>query len=219
MRMRKKPWARPELEGCDFFVINPKEYKGKWKEFFGNDKPIYLELGCGKGTFMAVHASENPDINYIAIDIKDEVLGLAKRNIEKAYEEKNRKTDNVKLTAQEIGLISEILSEEDVVSRIYINFCNPWPKEKHKKRRLTHMRQLEQYKTFLKSEGEIYFKTDDDELFEESLEYFNEAGFRIKYITYDLHNSDVEGNVQTEHEKMFSEQGIKIKFLIAMKDN
>ncbi|NRW96055.1 tRNA (guanine-N(7)-)-methyltransferase [Clostridium beijerinckii] len=121
--------------------------------------------------------------------------------------------------AQEIGLISEILSEEDVVSRIYINFCNPWPKEKHKKRRLTHMRQLEQYKTFLKSEGEIHFKTDDDELFEESLEYFNEAGFRIKYITYDLHNSDVEGNVQTEHEKMFSEQGIKIKFLIAMKDN
>ena len=219
MRMRKKPWARPELEGCDFFVINPKEYKGKWKEFFGNDKPIYLELGCGKGTFMAVHASENPDINYIAIDIKDEVLGLAKRNIEKAYEEKNRKTDNVKLMAQEIGLISEILSEEDDVSRIYINFCNPWPKEKHKKRRLTHMRQLEQYKTFLKSEGEIYFKTDDDELFEESLEYFNEAGFRIKYITYDLHNSDVEGNVQTEHEKMFSEQGIKIKFLIAMKDN
>ncbi|NOW93169.1 tRNA (guanosine(46)-N7)-methyltransferase TrmB [Clostridium beijerinckii] len=219
MRMRKKPWARPELEGCDFFVINPKEYKGKWKEFFGNDKPIYLELGCGKGTFMAVHASENPDINYIAIDIKDEVLGLAKRNIEKAYEEKNRKTDNVKLMAQEIGLISEILSKEDVVSRIYINFCNPWPKEKHKKRRLTHMRQLEQYKTFLKNEGEIYFKTDDDELFEESLEYFNEAGFRIKYITYDLHNSDVEGNVQTEHEKMFSEQGIKIKFLIAMKDN
>ncbi|NRT33165.1 tRNA (guanosine(46)-N7)-methyltransferase TrmB [Clostridium beijerinckii] len=219
MRMRKKPWARPELEGCDFFVINPKEYKGKWKEFFGNDKPIYLELGCGKGTFMAVHASENPDINYIAIDIKDEVLGLAKRNIEKAYEEKNRKTDNIKLMAQEIGLISEILSKEDVVSRIYINFCNPWPKEKHKKRRLTHMRQLEQYKTFLKSQGEIYFKTDDDELFEESLEYFNEAGFRIKYITYDLHNSDVQGNVQTEHEKMFSEQGIKIKFLIAMKDN
>ncbi|MFL0166986.1 tRNA (guanosine(46)-N7)-methyltransferase TrmB [Candidatus Clostridium helianthi] len=219
MRMRKKPWARPELEGCDFFVINPKEYKGKWKEFFGNDKPIYLELGCGKGTFMAVHASENPDINYIAIDIKDEVLGLAKRNIEKAYEEKNRETDNVKLMAQEIGLISEILSKEDVVSRIYINFCNPWPKEKHKKRRLTHMRQLEQYKTFLKSQGEIYFKTDDDELFEESLEYFNESGFRIKYITYDLHNSDVQGNVQTEHEKMFSEQGIKIKFLIAMKDN
>lgn len=219
MRMRKKPWARPELEACEFFVINPKEYKGKWKEFFGNDKPIYLELGCGKGTFIAVHGSENPEINYIAIDIKDEVLGLAKRNIEKAYEEKGRALDNVKLMAQEIGLISEILNEDDVISRIYINFCNPWPKEKHKKRRLTHTRQLEQYKIFLKCEGEIYFKTDDDELFEESLEYFNEAGFKITYITYDLHNSDFKGNIETEHERMFTEQGIKIKFLIAIKEN
>jgi tRNA (guanine-N7-)-methyltransferase len=216
--MRKKPWARPELEGCDFFVINPKQYKGKWKEFFGNDKPIYLELGCGKGTFMAVHGSENPDINYIAIDIKDEVLGLAKRNIEKAYKEKDRPADNVKLMAQEIGIINEILSEEDVISRIYINFCNPWPKEKHKKRRLTHPRQLEQYRIFLKNDGEIYFKTDDDELFEESLEYFKDSKFKINYITYDLHNSGFEGNVKTEHEMMFSEQGIKIKFLIAQKN-
>ena len=111
--MRKKPWARPELESCDFFVVNPKEYKGKWKEFFGNDQPIYLELGCGKGTFMAVHGSENPNINYIAIDIKDEVLGLAKRNIEKAFEEKGRdKVENVKLMAQEINLINEILGED-----------------------------------------------------------------------------------------------------------
>ncbi|MVX63076.1 tRNA (guanosine(46)-N7)-methyltransferase TrmB [Clostridium chromiireducens] len=219
MRMRKKPWARPELEGCNFFVVNPKEYKGKWKELFGNTKPIYLELGCGKGTFMAVHSSQNPDTNYIAIDIKDEVLGLAKRNIEKAYEEQNRSVDNVKLMAQEIGLISEILGEEDIISRIYINFCNPWPKEKHKKRRLTHTRQLEQYKIFLKSDGEIYFKTDDDELFEESLEYFKEAGFKITYITYDLHKSDFKGNVETEHERMFTKQGIKTKFLIAMKDN
>ncbi|OPJ63106.1 tRNA (guanosine(46)-N7)-methyltransferase TrmB [Clostridium chromiireducens] len=219
MRMRKKPWARPELEGCNFFVVNPKEYKGKWKELFGNTKPIYLELGCGKGTFMAVHSSQNSDNNYIAIDIKDEVLGLAKRNIEKAYEEQNRSVDNVKLMAQEIGLISEILGEEDVISRIYINFCNPWPKEKHKKRRLTHTRQLEQYKIFLKSDGEIYFKTDDDELFEESLEYFKEAGFKITYITYDLHKSDFKGNVETEHERMFTKQGIKTKFLIAMKDN
>lgn len=219
MRMRKKPWARPELEGCDFFVINPKEYKGKWKEFFGNDKPIYLELGCGKGTFIAVHGSENLDINYIAIDIKDEVLGLAKRNIEKAYEEKGRPLANLKLMAQEIGLINEILSEDDVISRIYINFCNPWPKEKHKKRRLTHTRQLEQYKIFLKCEGEIYFKSDDDELFEESLEYFNEAGFKITYITYDLHNSDFQSNVETEHERMFTKQGIKTKFLIAVKES
>ena len=217
MRMRKKPWARPELEGCNFFVINPKEYKGKWKEFFGNDKPIYLELGCGKGTFIAVHGSENSNINYIAIDIKDEVLGLAKRNIEEAYNEKNKCVDNIKLMAQEIGLINEMLGKEDLISRIYINFCNPWPKEKHKKRRLTHTRQLEQYKTFSKNECEIYFKTDDDGLFEESLEYFKDAGFKITYITYDLHNSDFEGNVETEHEKMFTDKGIKTKFLIAVK--
>ena len=219
MRLRKKPWARPELESCDFFIVNPKEYKGKWKELFGNDKPIYLELGCGKGTFMAVHGSQNPDINYIAIDIKDEVLVLAKRNIEKAFKEAGRPVvDNVKLMAQEILIINEILGEEDTIDRIYINFCNPWPKDRQKKRRLTHTRQLDQYRTFLKDKGEIYFKTDDDELFEESLEYVKESKFTIKYITYDLHNSDFEGNVPTEHEKMFTEQGIKTKFLIAVKE-
>lgn len=217
MRLRKKPWARPELEACNFFIINPRENKGKWRESFNNDNPIYLELGCGKGTFIAVHGSENKDINYIAIDIKDEVLVLAKRNIEKAYKEKDQEVNNLKLMAQEIGLIEDVFSKDDVVSRIYINFCNPWPKERHKKRRLTFTKQLEKYKTFLIENGEIYFKTDDDNLFEESLEYFKEAGLSIEYITYDLHNSDVKGNVRTEHENMFSEQGIKIKFLIARK--
>lgn len=217
MRLRKKPWARPELEACNFFIINPSENKGKWRESFNNDNPIYLELGCGKGTFIAVHGSENKDINYIAIDIKDEVLVLAKRNIEKAYKEKKQEVNNLKLMAQEIGLIEDVFSKDDIVSRIYINFCNPWPKERHKKRRLTFTKQLEKYKTFLTENGEIYFKTDDDNLFEESLEYFKEAGLNIEYITYDLHNSDVKGNVRTEHENMFSEQGIKIKFLIARK--
>ena len=220
MRLRKKPWARPELESCDFFIVNPKEYKGKWKELFGNDKPIYLELGCGKGTFMAVHGSQNPDINYIAIDIKDEVLVLAKRNIEKAFEEAGRPVvDNVKLMAQEILIINEILGEDDCIDRIYINFCNPWPKDRHKKRRLTHNRQLDQYRTFLKDKGEIYFKTDDDELFEESLEYFKESSFKIVYKSFDLHNSDFKENIITEHENMFTEQGIKTKFLIAVKEN
>ena len=200
MRMRRKPWARPELESCKFFIQNPSEYKGRWKEFFGNDKPMYMELGCGKGTFMAVHGSENPDINYITVDIKDEVLVL----------------DNVALMSQEILLIDNMLDENDVIERIYINFCNPWPKERHKKRRLTHTRQLEKYKKFLKSGAEIWFKTDDDELFEESLEYFKESNLEIKYITYDLHNSGFEGNVTTEHEEMFTAQGIKTKFLIAI---
>ena len=215
MRMRKKPWARPELEACKFFIQNPSEYKGRWKEFFGNDKPIYMELGCGKGTFMAVHSSENPDKNYITIDIKDEVLVLAKRNIEKEYEKNNVNLDNVKLMAFEIALINEIF-DKDEISRIYINFCNPWPKERHKKRRLTHTRQLTQYKAFSKPGTEIWFKTDDDNLFEESLEYFKECNMDIKYITYDLHNSDFEGNVETEHEKMFSDMGIKIKCLKAI---
>lgn len=215
MRMRRKPWARPELEKCDFFVENPSEYKGRWKEFFGNDNPIYLELGCGKGTFIAVHGAENKNINYIAIDIKDEVLVLAKRNIEAAYEEHNVAIDNLKLMAQEIMLIKDMLNEEDVISRIYINFCNPWPKERHKKRRLTHSRQLDLYKTFLAKGGEIWFKTDDDELFKESQEYFTQSGFNITYITYDLHGSTFKGNVQTEHERMFTDMGIKTKFLIA----
>ena len=215
MRLRKKPWARPELEACNFFIVNPSEYKGKWRESFNNDNPIYLELGCGKGTFVAVHGSENPNINYVAIDIKDEVLVLAKRNIEKAYNEKEIQVNNLKLMAQEIFLINDVFSKEDIVDRIYINFCNPWPKERHKKRRLTYPTQLEKYKEFLSKDGKIYFKTDDDELFDESLEYFKEAGFEIEYITYDLHNSDFVGNVRTEHENMFSEQGINIKFLIA----
>ncbi|MGG7057022.1 tRNA (guanosine(46)-N7)-methyltransferase TrmB [Clostridium nigeriense] len=215
MRLRKKPWARPELEACNFFIINPSQYKGKWRETFNNNNPIYLELGCGKGTFIAVHGSENPDINYLAIDIKDEVLVLAKRNIEKAYDEKGLEVKNLKFMAQEISLINDVFSEEDIVDRIYINFCNPWPKKKHKKRRLTHTKQLEKYKQFLAKGAKIYFKTDDDDLFNESLEYFKESGFEIEYITYDLHKSDFEGNVRTEHENMFSEQGINIKFLIA----
>ena len=215
MRMRRKPWARPELESCHFFIQKPSEYRGRWKEFFKNDNPIYLELGCGKGTFMAVHGAENPNINYIAIDIKDEVLVLAKRNIEKAYEEKKHELNNVALMSQEIALIDDMLSKEDTVDRIYINFCNPWPKDRHKKRRLPHTRQLEKYKTFLRKEGEIWFKTDDDELFEESLGYFKDCNLEIKYVTYDLHNSGFEGNVVTEHEEMFTKQGIKTKFLIA----
>ena len=216
MRLRKKPWARPELEACNFFVQNPKEYKGKWSSSFKNEGIMYLELGCGKGNFVSVHGARNKDKNYIAIDIKDEVLVLAKRNIERVYKENNAILDNVKLMAQEIGLINDILGEEDKIDRIYINFCNPWPMEMHKMRRLTHTRQLENYKKFLVNNGEIWFKTDDDNLFEESLEYFKESGFDVIYKTYDLHNSEYDkDNIRTEHENMFTEKGIKIKFLIA----
>ena len=112
--------------------------------------------------------------------------------------------------------ILDVFDKNDTVQRIYINFCNPWPRGKHKKRRLTHTRQLENYKKFLdKENGEIYFKTDDDELFEESLEYFKEEGFKLEKITHDLHNEMIFEDIRTEHEQMFTEQGIKIKALIA----
>ncbi|MGL4452020.1 MAG: tRNA (guanosine(46)-N7)-methyltransferase TrmB [Sarcina sp.] len=217
MRMRRKPWARPELEASDLFVIDPKANKGNWKNAFkDSSKPIHLELGAGKGTFIAVLAQENQDINYMAIDIKDEVIVEIKRNLEKSYKEHGIESiDNVKIMSQEIALIDNAIGDGDIIERIYINFCNPWPKDRHKKRRLTHTRQLELYKKFLKKGSEIRFKTDDDELFEESLEYFKECGLEIKYITRDLHNSDFEGNITTEHEDMFSAKGIKIKFLIA----
>lgn len=214
MRMRRKPWARPELAACDFFVDNPKENRGKWKESFIKEQPIHLELGCGKGTFIGQIAFDNPGINYIGIDIKSEVLAVGRRNIVKIFEDKP--VENILLTAQNIELIEDVFSPQDVIERIYINFCNPWGREKHKKRRLTHTRQLNHYKTFLKKGSEIRFKTDDDGLFEESLEYFKECGFDIVYITHDLHNSDVEYNIETEHEKMFSEQGIPIKYCIAV---
>ena len=120
-------------------------------------KTLDLELGAGKGVFIADLAVKHPEINYIAIDIKSDVLGYARRNIEKSYTEAGQKVENVLLTAYNIEQIKDIFSEEDQIDRIYINFCNPWPKAKHNKRRLTHTKQLELYKTFLKPQGEIHF--------------------------------------------------------------
>lgn len=219
MRIRFKPWARPELEASDFYRDNPEELKDKWiKEFKNQNNPINLELGCGKGQFIAQLAVRNPEINYIAIDLVDAMLGLAKRNVEQVYSEQNKEVENLILTRFDIERITMILGKQDNIKRIYINFCNPWPKGKHRKKRLTHTRQLEKYKTFLAEDGEIYFKTDDDDLFNSSLGYFEESGFKILDKTYDLHAEPIwKNNIETEHEKMFSEQGIKIKALIAKK--
>jgi len=213
MRIRYKKWARPELERSPFYIDNPEEWKGRWKEVFKNkENPIHLELGCGKGQFISNLASNNLGINYIAIDLVDAMLGLAKRNVEQVYNEKNIEINNIVLTRFDIERILMILAPEDRIERIYINFCNPWPKGKHRKKRLTHTRQLEKYKQFLVEDGEVYFKTDDDDLFNSSLLYFEECGFEIISKTYDLHSEPIfENNIETEHEKMFSEQGIKIK--------
>ena len=218
MRIRYKKWARPELEASSFYIDNPEDFKGKWHEYFKNENPIHLELGCGKGQFISKLAVENKNINYIAIDLIDAMLGLAKRNVEKEYNEKNIEPKNIVLTRFDIERILLMLDKNDKIERIYINFCNPWPKGKHRKKRLTHTRQLEKYSEFLVDDGKIYFKTDDDDLFNSSLTYFEESGFKIEKKTYDLHSENIfEKNIETEHEKMFSEQGIKIKALIAQK--
>ena len=235
MRIRFKPWAREELLNCPFYIDNPQKYKNKWKTAFKNEYPIFLELGCGKGNFIAKMAYKNKDkkINYIAIDLVDSMLGLAKRNVEKEFGirftldkeeveneiEKQKIITNLKLTRYDIALINNIFGIEDNVRRIYINFCNPWPRGKHHKKRLTHIRQLEQYKTFLAKGGYIFFKTDDDYLFEDSIKYLKNTGIMIEKITYDLENEKNfwlgEENIETEHEEMFKKEGIKIKALIA----
>ncbi|MBR4100604.1 MAG: tRNA (guanosine(46)-N7)-methyltransferase TrmB [Oscillospiraceae bacterium] len=214
MRIRCKPWARPELDACPFFIGEPKNHRNHWNAVFGNGKPIYLELGCGKGGFASQAMLHWTDVNFIAVDIKNEMLVLAKRKIEQALAGAKLTNEQVRVMIFNISNISEAFGEEDRIDRIFINFCNPWPKSKHKKRRLTHTRQLQQYKNFLR--GEIWFKTDDDELFEESLEYFEEAGFTIRYLTRDLHASEFTENLVTEHEKMFTDEGKNIKFLIAV---
>lgn len=214
MRIRRKKWAREELDNSKFYIDKPEEFKGKWIEKFKENKPLHIELGCGKGIFISTLASNHKENNYIAVDMIEAMLGLSKRNIENAYNYEY--PENLLLIRANIEQISNVFSSEDEISRIYINFCNPWPKKKHNKKRLTHIRQLVQYKEFLTKNGEIYFKTDSDELFEASLEYFEEAGFKITSKTYDLHENPIfEENIITEHEKMFSEEGIKIKALIA----
>ncbi len=215
MRMRRKPWARPELAACPFFIDHPLENRGNWHACFPRRQPIHLELGCGKGHFMAGLAAKHPEINYMAVDIKSEVLAVGRRLIAAAYEEEGREVDNLLLMSQDIARIEQMMAPEDMMDRIYINFCNPWPKPAHWKRRLTHPRQLQQYKTFLRAGGELHFKTDDLQLYRATQGYLQESGFSITYQTEDLHRSGYESNVQTEHERMFAAQGIPIKFLIA----
>ena len=216
MRIRRKKWAKEELENSKFYIDKPDEFKGTWKCKYKNTSlPIYVELGCGKGSFIANLASKHrQDANYIAVDMIEAMLGLSKRNIEASYNYED--PENLYLIRANVEQILNVFSKEDGIERIYINFCNPWPKKKHNKKRLTHPRQLESYKELLNGNKEIYFKTDSDELFEASLEYFAECGFDIVSKTYDLHNEPIfEENIMTEHEKMFSEEGIKIKALIA----
>ncbi len=215
MRMRNKPWAGPELDACPFFIRKPQERLGRWHSLFPRTQPVCLELGCGKGFFLAGAAPADPGTNYIGIDIKDAVLGPAKRNIEKAFDDAHREPDNVLITALNIEHILTAFGPEDSVRKICINFCNPWPKPKHHKRRLTHPRQLESYKKILEPGGELFFKTDDDGLFADTLGYLAECGFSVAEQTGDLRGERRPDDILTEHEIMFLEKGIKIKALRA----
>ena len=201
MRMRFKPYARAELLASDFHVHDPFVLGGKWHAQYARpEQPFVLELGCGKGGFLSQLACAHPENNYLGIDITDKVLILAKRKVEAAYQAADRPIDNVKIMSADI-------------ERIH-NVSKNGSSHKH---RLTYPRQLIQYRAFLEDGGEIYFKTDDDDLFRDSLEYFPASGYEITWKTFDLHENEPEWNIRTEHEGMFTEMGIKIKALIARK--
>ena len=204
MRMRKKANREARLEKCNEINIqSPADFKGKWAEKFGNSNPIRLEIGCGKGGFISGLAALNPDINFIAMEKCTDVIIMAMEKI------KNSGLKNVLFINGDAAELPEIL-EKGEIERIYVNFCDPWPKSHHKKRRLTHSNFLNIYKSILPSGGELHFKTDNRKLFEFSLNEF--AGFDVKMqnICLDLHASNFEGNIMTEYEKNFSEKGFHI---------
>lgn len=217
MRIRRKSWARPELAASPFVIDRPEEWRGRWKEAFANPQaPLYIELGCGKGGFIAQKAFETPNVNFLAVDLKSEVLGLAKRNAERVFSEGERQVENLRLAAHNIEWIDNIIAAEDSVKRIYINFCNPWPKKRDFKHRLTHPRQLAKYKGFLMPGHELLFKTDDDMLFEATEEYLIECGFNIIEKSFDLPETHEASFIMTEHERMFRDMGLPIHYIAAM---
>lgn len=214
MHMRKKPWTEPALMGSGLFIEDPETRRGRWNEAFPRKQRMELEVGCGKCVSTARMALAHPDVNILAVDESRTILGMACRSIAAVFE--GKKPENLRLTCFDVMRISEFIAPEDTFDTIYIQFCNPWTqKSRHFKRRLTHTRQLVQYLTFLSEDGEVRFKTDDTDLFQASLGYFEEAGMEIVYRTDDLHASGYTPNYVSEHEKMYSDQGIPIHFAIA----
>ncbi len=206
MRIRRKPWAEREFASNKTIIDNPKEFKGKWNEVFGNNNPIHIEIGCGKGNFISEMSKLNTDINYIGIEREEQIIVSALK--------KSRELevgDNVRFFCEDVANSLEIF-ETGEISRIYTNFADPWHRRrKWAKRRLTHKNFLNLYETlFGEKGGELFMKTDNKILFEFSLNEIADKGWRLHNISLDLHNSDFEGNVMTEYEKKFSEQGMPI---------
>lgn len=210
MRLRNVPGSREAIADNDMAINEPTELKGKWKEEFGNDNPIRIEIGMGKGKFITTLAMENPDINYIGIEKYSSVLIRAIERCE------DIEVPNLRFIRMEAEYICDVF-EKGEVDRIYLNFSDPWPKDRHAKRRLTSKQFFERYDVILKTDGIVEFKTDNDLLFQFSLEQVPEAGWELIEQTWDLHNDErlMQGNVMTEYESKFSQMGNPIHKLIA----
>lgn len=209
MRMRKKKNADKRFDRCLDFALEPKEtLKDEFYNVFKSDEKLYIEIGSGKGGFITQSALKNPDIQYISVErVKDCIL----MGMEKAAA---LELENIKFICADAEVLTSVLPL-NCADIIYINFCDPWPKASHAKRRLTHRRMIAHYLPLLKEGGEIHFKTDNDGLFDFSVEELNDIGFELKNVTYDLHSTDTP-NIMTEYEKRFSDMGVKIKRLEAV---
>lgn len=205
MRLRKKPWGEYELENNKNLITSPEKNKGKWKDFFCNENPLHIEIGTGKGNFITTTSLLNKDINYLAIERQTNVIVSAlKKGREKGI------GGNIGFFVADVKDILNYF-ESGEISRIYINFCDPWErKKKWAKKRLTHTNFLKLYETLFKDRGEIFFKTDNKNLFEFSLNEFCDRGWQLKNISLDLHNSNMKNNVKTEYEEKFSNKGMPI---------
>ena len=213
MRLRNIPGADDVILKHPIATKNGKEQKGKWKEVFGNDNPIYIEIGMGKGQFLLALAKQNPDINYIGIERYSSVL---LRALEKFDTEEYCELKNIRFICMNAFELPEVF-EYGEVEKIYLNFSDPWPKSRHSDRRLTSPKFFGQYDQVLAKEGVVEFKTDNRGLFEFSLESVEEAGWKLLAHTFDLHHDESmnEGNVMTEYEEKFSSMGNPIHKLIA----
>ena len=213
MRLRNIPGADDVILRHPIAVKQEKEYRGKWNRIFGNDNPIHIEIGMGKGQFILALAKQNPHINYIGIERYSSVL---LRALEKYDTEEFRELPNVRFICMNAMELPEVF-EKDEVDKIYLNFSDPWPKARHARRRLTSTQFLAQYDKVLTPEGVVEFKTDNRLLFEFSLEQVEEAGWKLLGVTFDLHHDEKmnEGNIMTEYEEKFSSMGNPIHKLIA----
>ena len=208
MRLRNVTGSREYIADSKYVVHNPEECKNKWSEVFGNQNRIRIEIGMGKGKFIMQLAKENPEINFVGIEKYSTVL---LRAIQKMEVEELPNLVFIRMDAENVNDIFE----KEEIDKIYLNFSDPWPKDRHAKRRLTSRQFLARYNEFLKKEGTVEFKTDNRDLFDFSVEETKEAGWNIEQITYDLHNSEMnEGNVMTEYEIRFSSEGTPINKMI-----